>query len=235
MLHHLSFLYLQCRAFSGRKGIFLFLEGVPCRVKACRPRLPTLHHSHEIVCLTCRAPCRSFSGPKDSFLFFESGPRVVQASLLSSPIPGAAADDANACSTTFPDTNAVVRLIFGSGVREASPTGALVPLGAGQATDAAAALERIQGMFNVKSAGPGKDDVALLGLGDVDPDNVIDLCLSLPVKYKFALPIKVELTCEEAEDDALDFVVRDPTGDACAPQTVNIDISGFDFSGFSSH
>lgn len=166
------------------------------------------------------------TGPGD-FFFENAGARIVSATLLASPGPRADPEDANACAAVFPETNAIIRLLFGSGVREQGPDG-VVNLGMIQATGTAEeALARAQGMFQVESFGRGEAE--LLGLGDVvmDGDNVLDLCLKLP--RKLVLPRTVIMPCTPADDPAEDFIVRDPLGNPCEAQSFRVSLRDFDF------
>lgn len=116
--------------------------------------------------LTPLRPCSTFNGPRGDFLFFSGGPRVIDAALVTLDESDSDAADANGCAAKFTEATGYVRLIFGAGVREKDAAGALVDLG----TEASA--ERANKFFSVKHGG-----AEIVGVADVDPDNVVDVCI----------------------------------------------------------
>jgi len=159
------------------------------------------------------AASRSFTGPAGSFLFNEMGPRILTAALL----PTGIACEEGAAATA----DARVRLIFGSGVRESvsGDAGGITVLGNGTlGVDEAAA--RAAGMFET-SVGD------VLAIQDIDPDNVVDVCIKLSAEGAEAGSGTITMTCAEGPDGGPDFIVRDPEGQACEMQEVDLDVSGF--------
>ena len=142
------------------------------------------------------------------------GPRILTATLLPA---------GDACAAVA-EADARARLIYGSGVREnvVGDTDNIIVLGNGTVT-AEAAMERAAGMFET----PLGD---VLAIEDRDPDNVVDVCLRMAPDAAAVADATITMTCEDASQGSPDFVVRDPEGEACEAQTVELDMSGFTIS-----
>lgn len=125
-----------------------------------------------------------------------------------------------ACAATA-EADARARLIFGSGVREnvVGDTGNFAVLGNGTKGGEAAA-ERAAGMFETPLG-------EVLSIQDVDPDNVVDVCMKMAPDAGMAGDATITMTCEDAQPGGPDFVVRDPEGEACEAQTADLDMTGF--------
>ena len=88
---------------------------------------------------------------------------------LSEPLNTASADP-NGCAALHPSATYAIRLLFASSVHEQGPHSFLLPFGT--SNSAASVFSLITGTDGTE---PSPD--TLLGLADVDGDNVLDLCI----------------------------------------------------------
>eukprot|EP00892_Ulva_mutabilis_P000169 jgi/Ulvmu1/10152/UM006_0106.1 len=114
------------------------------------------------------------------FAHVSHGPFLADITIhdLAAPLNTAAADP-NGCAALHPSATYAIRLLFASAVQERNSSGALVPFGT-NATAAAAAfsLRWAQGLTPDGTAiQTAASNDTLVGLADVDGDNVIDLCV----------------------------------------------------------
>eukprot|EP00892_Ulva_mutabilis_P005780 jgi/Ulvmu1/3574/UM168_0006.1 len=112
--------------------------------------------------------------PDGEFFGMGEGPYLTDIAFhnLSAPLNTAAAD-ANGCAALHPSATYAIRLIFDSGMRESSPNGSLVPF----ASSSAAAAMSIFSLRRGPNGGAASPDT-LVGLADIDEDNVVDLCVA---------------------------------------------------------
>lgn len=135
----------------------------------------------------------------------------------------------------FPDSSYAIRLIFGAGVRQLTD-GTLENLGMNGTPERAGGFFALRAFgFEGDGEGVSAERDEILGIADVDPDNVVDVCVQSVGSLESGLQSELRVTCGP-EDDR---VIFDPAGDPCSLQIVLLSsLSGgpasFEFSSSSS-
>lgn len=154
----------------------------------------------------------------DDFFFESGGPRVVDfefIDLLPPPPAFNATNDPNGCAALFPDATYTLRLIFGAGVRQ-STNGSLENLGVGSTPERTAEFFSLTA-FGVDEEADLLEDDVILGIADVDPDNVVDLCVQSIMPLVIGQQSSLTVNCGTEGDGGIIF---DPSGDPCELQMV---------------
>eukprot|EP00892_Ulva_mutabilis_P003078 jgi/Ulvmu1/12771/UM096_0013.1 len=124
-----------------------------------------------------------------------------------------AEDDEDGCAALFPGSTYAIRLIFSSGLRDLTPDGSLVILGA----DGAPA--RANELFSLQSAAAEVSADIIIGQADADGDNVADICVQGAAAQRDAAVVVV--ACAEGA------AVVSPDGVPCStPIEVRLDEAG---------